>query len=606
MKKYFKLIILACSLVLSLVSCEEYLDTSSPSAFTEETSFVNIDFASKAVNGVYNNLSITYFWDYYYVNYKYDNDIEVTFANDNGNTYSITHYTATGGTPTMDLTWNAIYSAIERANICIDNLPKSPIWEGKYANDAKRLYGEAVTLRAYFYYELICSWGDVPFKTKSTQAGDNFFLPKTDRDSIYEYLIEDLKNVEEFVPWMTETHSTERVNKAFVKGLRARMALSYAGYSLRNKTLETRRGRYWEDYYKIARDECKEIMESGKHRLNPNFENIFKSLHKYLQDLTYREDIFEVAYGRLYSGRLGGRMIGMPTVLTDPVYGGSYTNYRMAPNYYYSFDRKDQRRDVTCPLYDYATSSRISMQSVISYNGTSFSPAKWRRVWIDPPMGGTLTNAGFTGVNFPLMRYSDVILMFAEAENELNGPTQAAKDALAQVRQRAFPEAAWSEKVTDYINSVSASKEAFFNAVVDERGWEFGGELLRKQDLVRWNLLGTKLAKMKEDCLKIANDDPTYSEHDKVQTYIFWKDKGDGTIEILNPDYRLPSNAIAGYTRANAIGILPLVASTQTAFKNNLNNVAKGYNASKNNHLYPISDVIITSGNGVLSNDQIP
>ena len=132
------------------------------------------------------------------------------------------------------------------------------------------------------YHTLVRVWGDVPFITSSTQGNSDFFLPKTDRDSIYEFLIQDLKDVEDYVPWMSST--TERISKGFIKGLRARMALSYAGYSLRNKTFETRRGRNWQDYYPIARQECLEVMESGKHQLNPSYENIFRTICSRVQD----------------------------------------------------------------------------------------------------------------------------------------------------------------------------------------------------------------------------------------------------------------------------------------------------------------------------------
>jgi hypothetical protein len=84
-------------------------------------------------------------------------------------------------------------------------------------------------------------------------------------------------------------------------------------------------------------------------------------------------------------------------------------------------------------------------------------------------MGGDQKSATYTGVNWPLMRYADIVLMFAESENEINGPTQAAKEALSLIRQRAFPEELWYSKVVNYIDSVSTSKEDFFNAIVDER-----------------------------------------------------------------------------------------------------------------------------------------
>jgi hypothetical protein len=219
-------------------------------------------------------------------------------------------------------------------------------------------------------------------------------------------------------------------------------------------------------------------------------------------------------------------------------------------------------------------------------------------------MGGDLQLSQFPGVNWPLIRYADVVLMFAETENEINGgPTQAAKDALSLIRQRAFKQDSWASKVTHYVDSVSAGKESFFNAIVDERAWEFGGEMIRKGDLVRWNLLGSKISQMKEETYKIVNNDPKYAN--LVPDYIYWKTEADGeTINILNPDYRLPNTTIAGYTKAAWLPLMSTAARTQ--FDTYFNNIANGYDATKNNHLYPIDDNILISSNGILTNDQLP
>ncbi|MDD4972544.1 MAG: RagB/SusD family nutrient uptake outer membrane protein [Paludibacter sp.] len=603
MKKYIQILVFALIICIN-VSCDDYLETKSNSTFTEQSSFENLDFATKAVNGIYSYFTSTYSYGTNLgIYYRCDNDIEWVQSANNGSSNSLSHYAGNDGTGTLSNVWTSLYQTIEQANICIDHLPVSPIWEGSYADKAHILYGEAVTLRALCYYELINIWGDVPFKIKSSQAGDNFYLPKTDRDSIYEYLIEDLKNVEEYVPWMSTT--SERVRKGFVKGLRARMALSYAGYSLRNKTFETRRGRYWQDYYVIANQECREIMESGKHQLNPSFENIFKTLQSYSQDLTYKEVLYEVAYGRLYNGVLG-MTIGMAFCANpvDPKYGRATSAIRTSPTYYYSFDSKDNRRNVSVELYNYGSATYLSKQVLISNNGIGFSPCKWRKSWINPSMGGSLGSVSNTGVNWPFMRYADIVLMFAETENEINnGPTQAAKDALSAVRKRAFAQTAWATKVTNYVDSVSQDKNKFFNAIVDERAWEFGGEMLRKYDLVRWNLLGTKIREMKENWMKIYSSDPKYAN---VPTYIFWKYKEDGeTLDILNPDYRLPSTAITGYTRSNWLPLLSAAGITSVV-NNYMNIIANGYNETKNNYLYPIAATTITDSNGMLSNDQIP
>lgn len=594
MKKFIKISFIAL-LIISAISCEDFLETESKSTFTEETVFTNLDFATKAVYGIYDNIASYWMYTYHMgLFWKCDNDIEMSFSPDDGSKKSLAHYAATEGSTGLDRVWNTIYQTIERANICIDNLPASPIWEGEYENEAKRLYGEAVTLRAQLYYELIMLWGDVPFAVNSTQAGDDYYLPKTDRDEIYEYLIQDLKDVEDYVPWMGET--AERVNKAFVKGLRARMALAYAGYSLRNGTLETRRGRNWEEYYKIANQECKEILESNKHQLNPSFKEVFKALHSYSQEMNYKEVLFEVAYGRLYSGRVG-YSIGMKHHNDDKVYGKAAGEISVAPNYFYSFDKKDKRRNVSVELYDYNSGSNLGLQNPI--NGRkpdSYKPCKWRKSWINPPLPGI---SSYTGVNWPLMRYSDVLLMLAESENEINGPTQLAKDALSMVRERAFDEEYWGTKVIYYVDSVAGSKESFFNAIVDERAWEFGGEMIRKYDLVRWNLLGTKINEMKEECLKMINGDPKYSYLPK---YIFWKRENE-EITILNPDYLIEESSVPEYSRTSWIGNMK--EGEKNDFIRDLDRVAHGLDPELNNYLYPIHGEIISASNGVLTNDQI-
>ncbi len=589
----------------TFISCKDYLKTESNSVFTEENSFSNVDFAEKVVNGAYDNLASVNLFGSFFLWYNCDTDLEFVVAANNGGTFNIAHYDANPGISNLNTWWNLLYSSIERANICIDNLPKSPVWEGEYAKHARRVYGEAVTLRALCYFELMKIFGDVPFKVTSTQADDDYYLPKNERDEIFEYLIQDLKDAEEYLPWISETGTAERVNKGFLKGLRARMALSYAGYSLRNKTHETRRGRYWEDYYKIANLECKEIIESQEHRLNPSFENVFRTLHSYSQDLTNKEVMFEIAFGRLISGRIGYD-IGMYFAFTTPStkYGRGNGTVRTSPYYYYSFDREDTRRNVSVELYQYGAAGAVDVQRLISAGGTEFRLTKWRKSWINPPMGGDLQTAQYTGVNWPIMRYSDILLMYAETENQLNPvPTDAAKTALKEVRKRAFPESLWPSKVEAYVEAEAANKGRFFDAIVDERAWEFGGEMLRKTDLVRWNLLGPKIQEMKEESLKIVNDDLKYQE--LVPNYIFWRTAADGeTIEILNPDHRLPSTAIPGYTRGNWIPLMS--AGSKTAFTNSINTVAHGYDEAKNNHLHPININIITASNGVLENDQMP
>jgi len=595
-------IVAIIGLIGTTISCKDYLKVESPSTFTEANAFSNLDFASKELNGVYNSIASMNLYGYGHIFTSCDNDIEFVNWTNDGGVNQVAHYAGTDGIAFLQSVWNTYYQAIERANLSIDNLPKSTIWVGEYASQAQSLYGQAITLRALCYFDLIQYFGDVPFKVRSTEAGDVFNLPKTDRDSIYEYIVKDLADAEHYVPWISETHTAEVISKGFVKGLRARIALAYAGYSLRNKTFEMRRGKNWQQYYKIANQECKEIMESGQHQFTPVFADIFKTLGAYAQN-SAKENLFEVAFGRLYSGRYA-YTIGMTFSANpnDPKYGRGPNIISTSPYYYYSFDPKDTRRNVSCELYNYGNNQTLSKQTLSNGVINTFGLTKWRKSWINPLMGGNNAGVNMTGVNFPVMRYADVVLMFAETENEINGsPTAAAKDALAMVRNRAFPQAFQASKVKTYIDSVAVSKDAFFNAIVNERAWELGGELIRKYDLVRWNLLGAKLQAMKEGNLQIANNDPKYSN---VPTSIFWKYNSDGeTIDILNPDYRLPDTAIPGYARSSWIVNNYNVNKANTTI---LGYVANGYIPAKNNYLYPIHKDIITSSNGVLSNDQMP
>ena len=107
-----------------------------------------------------------------------------------------------------------------------------------------------------------------------------------------------------------------------------------------------------------------------------------------------------------------------------------------------------------------------------------------------------------------VMRYADVLLMAAEIENELNGPTDDAKNWLLEVRSRAYD---GNEDMAEaYVNALS-SKEDFFNAIIDERALEFCGEFLRKADLIRWNLLKTKIDAVKPELEAIRDRSGAFS-----------------------------------------------------------------------------------------------
>ena len=181
-----------------------------------------------------------------------------------------------------------LYRGIEKANLCLEQIPQMAQYSKGTATeqkDLKRLHGEALVLRATFYFELIRNWGDVPAPMQPAYTQKDLFYPQANRDETYDKLIADLKTASDLLPWRTEVTRNERITKGAAKALRARMAMHRGGYSLRtdSKTME-RRADYL-TYYKIARDECAELMANRtQHTLVPVFEDIWK---KYICTFTY-------------------------------------------------------------------------------------------------------------------------------------------------------------------------------------------------------------------------------------------------------------------------------------------------------------------------------
>ncbi|MBN2806906.1 MAG: RagB/SusD family nutrient uptake outer membrane protein [Prolixibacteraceae bacterium] len=526
--KQIKYIIVSI-ILLTTFGCEKFFEYEPVSLFSNENIFANPDYTEQTILGIYQLMTRDEGYSkrvsmYYGV----DTDIAKCSGELDNGRRGIAKYAANSGNSEIEQPWRNYYIAIERANICIANIPESEVYITGTEEDKIRMdyyYGEAIALRALFYFELIRNWGDVPFKTVPSKAGDDFNLPKTDRDTIYEHLIADLKMAAELVPWRSELEPGERFNKGAVKGLLARIALARGGYSLRvNGGMQ--RGSDHLKYYEIARDACREVIESGEHQLNPSYENIFRTMCERKVDTEYGEVMLEIGMGQYTSSELG-YYIGT-RIHEDSKYGKCNPGVNALPNYYYSFREGDVRRDVTIVPYEIDENNANLLRQM-----ADMVIAKWRREWIVPEQPGT---DKFTGINWPILRYTDVLMMYAEAENELNnGPTPAAIDAMRPILERAYA------KSPDKIPAIPAGKEAFFNFLVNERAWEFGGEALRKPDLIRWNLLDNKINEMRAQLTKIMLGETPY---ENIPRKIVWRQKGT-QIEYLNLDYVMDSVQIA-------------------------------------------------------------
>ena len=497
-----------------LASCKKYLGVESPSTLSETATFGSVSNATSALTGVYAMLigdngygsRIATLFPQSADDFKTSGDYNP--ADRRG----ISTYGPSADNADLVNPFNQLFKGIERANLCIKNIPLSdPYTKGSAEQKAtmRKLYGEALTLRAQFYYEAIRNWGDLPAQFVPAQDLKDLYLPKTDRDTLYDHILDDLKTAAELVPWRSESGDpATRITKAAVKGLRARIALARGGYSLRSQSHKMERRDDYKKYYQIAYDECKDIMaHPEQHDLSPNYENLFKTLHTAARLDPANELIFEV-------GAFGGNAntdskLGYYNGLRHNAssrFGGGGGGINALPTYFYEFDSiGDVRRDVTINMYEIDDKSKKIMNTAIL-----MTDGKFRRSWTS--ITGTSQNLA---IHWPILRFADILLMYAEADNELNnGPSASAIAAFEKVRRRAF--AGYESRM----GTTPTSKDGFFKAIVQERLLEFGGEGIRKYDLIRWNLLDAKIQETKAKLRQFMTGQGRYAN---LPLYVYTK-----------------------------------------------------------------------------------
>lgn len=508
MKNYIKLSIFSMALAAGMTSCD--LEAPTQSTLDGSSVYSVYSLAEAEVMSIHVSFGETNsyrgrFLPYYGLN----TDVEVpsgtapSFASKNDDKQNLLNYDTSESNGQMNTDNNAyakFYEGIERANLAIEGLRQY----GDIANNKNmaQLLGEALTLRAVIYADLTKAWGDVPARF-TPNSNDNIYMPRCNRDSIYKVLLADLKEAEDYCYWPNQnsvTKTTERVSKSFVKALRARIALYAGGYGLRGDGYRLSKDPELapEKMYQIAKDECEDIINAGYNKLG-SFKDNFTKL---CQDNVTAggESIWEIPFS---DGR--GRVLytwGVKHASKD-----QYTQQNQggvngpAPYLYYDFDADDARRDITCVPYQWSKEliNGKSHQELRKISQWCFG--KLRYEW----MKRIVTSTNDDGVNFQYMRLADVYLMAAEAENQL-GNTSTAWNYMEPVLARVLPAA----KVNALKAKYCASKDAFQQGIIEQRGFEFAGEQIRKADLVRWGIIDTKMAEAKQKLTDLANRQGAY------------------------------------------------------------------------------------------------
>lgn len=538
--KHIKTFVPALAALACLSSCEL---TEHPSSYYDKDTYFNTPSKAKmAVSGAYDCLTRSQHYGQFEMAAQVCDDMEYLKGNDSDNKrYDMANYHINAGNTWLSSLWQYKYSGIDRANLAIDGIENM----AGYAEDAElRNYAaQARFLRAFLAFDLVKGWGDVPFKTKYTSVYEETFLPRTNREDIYDVIIADLDYAKENLYAGSASTSPEWPVKAAAHAMLMRVYLQRAGYSLQADGKMTRPTEdLREQYMKAVVAEWEAIQNEGYHGFyDGGYTELFKSFSA--MEPNSKESLWEIPFnptGTAFSdndgfwGTWNGPEVAEPKVSSTE--WGSYMGranafFRILPCWKGFFEDGDERRDVLVVDYAYKwdKDKKEHYKNSNAKNPHNWYPGKWRREWM--PLGFNHLNA--TGINYCVLRYADAVLMAAEAYNEL-GETDKAIELINKVRERAgaseftldkYASLYKAPKVYDlpYIDD-SSEQGKIRTALYWERGFEMGGEGMRKYDLIRWNCLGPALRLFKTN---VTKDFP------KVVNYVAGNYFQDGVNELF-------------------------------------------------------------------------
>jgi hypothetical protein len=500
MKKLLYISLVAI-LALGWGGCKKFLDTKPTDTLTPQEYYSSEAKLTAALAGVYDQLGNEngMYGSSMVTDFDFSDESWAGFSTTTTG-MSVFNYDFTA--PRIADLWRNCYIGIDRANRLIENINVAKM--DSTAREA--ILGEALFLRGYYYFTLVTRFGGVPMRLTSISSPADAQLPRTSPQEIYTQILKDMKAAEGKVLPMYSTAS--RVYKTVVQGMLARVCLHMAGYPVNDQSK-----------YAEALEWAKKVKASNQHALNMyidpkyvNFDPRFTPTSPYSQIfINHAQDLYDVkesmwevefkgnrADGFNENGRIGNN-IG---IIFQPAAGSAlerdsgfcWGGVKVTGVLYNLYGTKDTlRRDWAIGNHSINNSTGVKTLLPASNRHGRYA-GKWRRSFelVTPK------NKNYTPINFPLLRYADVLLMLAEAENQVNGPTLEAYEALNMVRRRAF-------NVSLSVPNINADapagldKASFQQFIEDERARELCFESLRKLDLIRWNKFVSKMKDVSAD-----------------------------------------------------------------------------------------------------------
>lgn len=497
----------ACLMVIMLgtfSACEDLLEEKPKNFYSADNFFTTPERVEQALYPVYSVFSENATYGQNAMIYDCDTDISHVKGAGTGHVArDLGHYNAYPELVWLEDTWELYYKGIDRANTLLNNYTKAAVANEQEELMLKQYAAEAKFLRGMIYFDMVRYWGDVPLKLTQSMSEDDFNMPRIDRELVYDQIIKDMKEGLVYLPKRddNERYKPGRLSKSAGYGLLARVYMYRAGYSLRANGQMERPSNYKEYYQKVV-EYTDSVINYGNYSLiaydegndMSGYEKLFRTYCE--NKIDDKETLYEIDFfnpeGNNGNSGMWGTYNG-PQIHQDSKFGRANSFVKTLGLFYDKFESGDLRRDVA--IADFKIDKNDKIVPYSRRNSHNWSPGKWRRNW----QTGTIKNLNNTDVNLVLLRYADVLLMNAEAQNEVNdGPTAEALEYVNQVRRRAFGEDPLSANEDIDLLATGFNKDSFFEYLKIERARELCFEGFRKFDLIRWNSLAETIAATKQ------------------------------------------------------------------------------------------------------------
>lgn len=459
-KKISKFIL--CGVLIAGTGCSDFLREEDPSNIAPATFFLVPEDADAAVYGIYENLRFLSDGAGIFVsNFQMLDALSGTADSEtsqNQDLNTLLGFSHTGDNLLLSQWWRQVYEGVANANLAIAKIPTIP---QILPENIQKWVGHAKFLRAFHYFWLVRLWGDVPLITEPILdwKDPNVTAPRASLQSVYELIEADLLAAE--AAGFPMTDGSGLASQAAVKSLLAKVYLTMAGQPL-NKGAE---------YYQKAAAKAKEVIDyatanPGKIALFPSYND----LHDPSKENTL-EHLFMIQYAAgIANAGFQDKFLPNNTNITA---SGEVGTTVPAATFLTSYEAGDKRTE----------EKGFYFKNYFLGGGTG-DPIALNRFYVykhfdavangAPPPG--LPGTGNSGLNYPLIRYAEVLLVYAEAQNESGGPNIDAYNALKAIRDRA-------NLVTPDIGTFNQG--TFRDAVLRERWHELSYEGITWFDMLR-------------------------------------------------------------------------------------------------------------------------